>query len=182
MNTRYKKLSITLTIILVLGIVACFVSWKLMRVSVDKVYANEMSHKQEELALDQEKNLQELLENVSPEITKIKSRVVEANGTVAFITNLESLAREIGASLTISSVVEKPATKEGENFEYLTLSLAVHGSWNQVYRLLEIIESLPYKTSISAVSFNQTVTTTEKDKSPQSRWDEKITLQVLKKK
>ncbi len=181
MNNKFRTLCITLSILVLFGVAACFVFWNIIGNSVARIHANDNLRKEEIARLEQEKTLQVLIQNLGPDIKKIQSRIVESNGTPSFISKIESLARGIGATVTVSNVSVKPAEQEGEAFEYLSFDVASDGSWNQVYQLLTMIESLPYKVVLSNMTLGQG-DFSEGEGQTNSRWKATFAISVLKKK
>jgi Tfp pilus assembly protein PilO len=175
METRTRKLCITLAVILVIALIASVGFWLMIRRSIDSVYA------------DEGVALKTLLTNVSPDLDVLKTRIIESDGTVPFINSIEALAHQAGAKVNIDSV-DVHSAEEGDTFERLGLTVSTQGSWNQVYTFLAMIESLPYKVSITSVGLNQdSFTETANASSTVTRkttiqWKGSFQLNVLKKK
>jgi Tfp pilus assembly protein PilO len=183
MDTRMKKLCITLAILVLGGLVACGIFWAMIRSNVIAAYTADaekqeaLSHREQELAL------QSLLTDVSSNIQTLSSRVIDSNGTVPFIDMVESLARAAGTNASIDSANIGPAN-EGDTFETLSLSISAGGNWRQVYTFLSMIESLPYKISFdnAALSVSTSVGTSGKATTTAKIWKASMNISVLKRK
>lgn len=186
MNTHMRNICITLSIIALVGIAGCFVFWSIIRNSIDNIYAAEVALAQQSLVHEQEQTLKSVFETVADDLTKIRGRIIESKGTATFISSLESYAKSIGATLLIDSVAEKTADSEGADFQYLDLTLSTQGSWSEVYRLLMMMESLPYKIKIHSVTLTQGSFTTSggEGSSPSTVnvWKGTFIMSVLKRK
>jgi Tfp pilus assembly protein PilO len=187
METRTRKLCITLAVILVIALIASVGFWLMIRRSIDSVYAFENAAKDQDVHHDEGVALKTLLTNVSPDLDVLKTRIIESDGTVPFINSIEALAHQAGAKVNIDSV-DVHSAEEGDTFERLGLTVSTQGSWNQVYTFLAMIESLPYKVSITSVGLNQdSFTETANASSTVTRkttiqWKGSFQLNVLKKK
>jgi Tfp pilus assembly protein PilO len=183
-SKKTRNLCITLAILIIVGLVGCFMFWRVIQDSIQKLYAAEVAAKEQQALYEQESTMKLLLDDVGPDVEKIKTRIVDVNGTVPFISQLEALAKDAGATMVISTVEVKKAETEGDGFEYLTMSITSQGSWNSIYRLITMIESLPYKVAISKVTLKQETYTGQGGESaaPTSGWSAGINMGVLKRK
>ncbi len=185
MKSRTRTLCITLSIVLLAGLLGCVGFWLLIRHSVNAVYAFENAAKEQSAQHEDSVALKALLSGVGPDLDTLKTRVVDANGTVPFINSIEALARQAGAKVNIDSVSVGPASAEGDSFEQLNLAVSTQGSWSQVGTFLAMIESLPYKVEIPSVSLTQGAFSEAQGSTTSKtviQWKGSYTLSVLKNK
>ena len=134
------------------------------------------SQKQSE---DQQTSLAILAKNTKADLATLSGAIVPKDGAVAFIKNLETLGTTERVDFKISSAEET----SGGTFQNLNFEVTVGGSWAQVLKTLDIIESMPYKVSMRSVAL------TSGDSSPVSsgkgagvphRWQAAVSFSVLK--
>jgi hypothetical protein len=92
------------------------------------------------------------VENISAEINAIDNSIVSKNDEVGFIESLESLARENGLSIEISSLtLDNSASLASSTMNILNVKAKTSGSWLGNYTFLSRLESLPFKVKINMV-------------------------------
>lgn len=91
---------------------------------------------------------------------------LRGDDVVEFIETIEGLATTTGTTAAVVAVVG------GKAPEPLTLTVEGQGSWRALMRLLMLLETLPYPTRITAVSFR------EVPSEGAARWQETVTLEV----
>ncbi|GEM_PF-4427642 len=187
MNT---KVFFTILAIVGVGAVSCW--WVLYGKTITNASAASSATATAEaanVAASQDESLAAFLATSSSTATTVLGGVVPAEGSVPFIGMIEGLAKSANVGLTVQSVgLGNPSAlapaASASAFDALTLSLSVQGTWSAVYRFLNMLETLPYKTQISAVSLNQSAFsvpgTGGKSGSPQSFWSGSLSLAVLK--
>ena len=77
----------------------------------------------------------------------LETYFITEDQTVSFIEQIEQLGDYSQANVKINSVI--PPVKKGENF---LLSLSASGKFEDIYRLLNLIEKMPYRVTIGKVS------------------------------
>jgi|SRR3989344_862 len=96
-----------------------------------------------------------LLVDNDEEIRKLEEFFVPKDGVTEFLSSLESLGRVRGITLTVGSVSVDPKTKGEASFkETLRIRLETSGVWQETFRFLGALESLPYELNIENVSFS----------------------------
>jgi hypothetical protein len=114
--------------------------------------ANQFSNKDHALrlvkiSLEQNKNL----------IDQLDSYFIPSDGVVGFISSIESLGKESGVELVVTSVETLSDPKNTKDFkEALHLRLETMGSWKGTFYFLSVLENLPYQVDVSQVTFGLT--------------------------
>jgi Tfp pilus assembly protein PilO len=188
MNARMKKICFILVILLVVVAAGCIGFWLLIRHTVQEIYVAEAAAEEAKVNFQEENALKNLLGEVGPDIQKLNTRIIAPEGTVAFITYIESLARSAGVGITINSVDVKDSTKEleKEKFELLMLTIHAEGAWKEIYTFISMVESLPYKVVIESVGLSQDAFTQSNAsgtaQTVSHTWKGNIMIKVLKRK
>ncbi len=127
-----------------------------------------------------------LIEEANPDIAKIQSSVIEKDGDVTFIENIEGLAREHKLGIVINSLAlagEKNMALHGLNI--LNVSFEVKGSWSDAYFFSTLLENLPYVYRINTFDIQNTGDLTNLDPnitaSASGTWKVSVNMSVLKK-
>jgi hypothetical protein len=94
-----------------------------------------------------------LLEDTLEERTQLKAHVLTESSIITFITNIESIAAEQALEFTTQTIT--PVVTPDPLFDQLTLEFAFSGPEEQVTFLLELLEKLPYHSTIQTVSVRQ---------------------------
>ncbi len=79
-------------------------------------------------------------------------RILPENGVVDFLSQIESIKNEQGVMLKTDSLTIEPVDA---TFEKLVVTISVSGQYVSVLRVLELLEQLPYQSSIRKVSLNE---------------------------
>lgn len=186
MQPRLRTLCIVLLILVLAGFGGLYVFWSLIRQGITKIHTVNIAVEEQALHHDENESLKALLADVGPDIESLKTRIIGSDDTVSFIDNIETMARQTGATITVDAVSEKPAV-EGKDYEYISLTMSTEGSWNHVHTFVSMIESLPYKVTINSLTLDQQAFEEEKanassTKQVQRSWRGTIIIDVLKKK
>jgi Tfp pilus assembly protein PilO len=135
-------LLILLTILLFVAIFALFQNIK----NEDE----NASQTQNEINLSEKQNqysvsLRESLQNSNSNIAKVSGSILSSDGDVAFIEQLENVAKENGVSITIDSLsVENIPNITSNNLTSFKIRAEAEGDWNGMMAFLTKLESLPY--------------------------------------
>lgn len=177
--THTRKIVVLLAILALAGTAGLYGAFVIIKNNSAKASRLEAQAAEAEASKARDAALANLLEEIRPERTALEFRYVSSDGTVGFIESLESLATSNHLSRTVGSVKLEPGDekdKAPEGYEWLRLNLTTDGGWEDTYRFLELLESLPYKMSIDAASLN--VSKQEKGLA----WEGRYFLSVLKQK
>lgn len=161
------------------------------QIIANAVAANKITIKRQEaqLAQKQDQSLAAFLATSSRTATTLLESVVPASGSVPFISMVEGLAKEASIGLKVQNVgIASAATvapsASTKNFDALSLSLSVQGSWADIHTFLDMLETLPYKVRLDKISLTQavyTAPTTGHTNTPlQSFWSGSLSLSALK--
>jgi D-arabinose 5-phosphate isomerase GutQ len=126
-----------------------------------------------------------MVDDMSTEINAIDNSIVSKNGEVGFIESLESLARENGLSIEISSLTfDNNASLASSSINILNVKAKTDGSWFGNYAFLSRLESLPFKVKINMVSLTNSssnVTSDVNNSNPSNdTWQSVFEISVLK--
>ncbi len=125
---------------------------------------------------------QKLIEDIEPDIAKINNSIVNSNGDVAFIENLESIARSYNLSIQIESLtIENDPKNESNPVSTLKIKAKIDGSWANAYVFLSELESLPFKLKINKFNFISSGEVLSVDKTSSNiGWQALFEISVLK--
>ncbi len=118
---------------------------------------------------------QKMINSISSDIDRINNSIVPKDGDVAFIENLETLAKDNGLTIDIDSLVFEDDSKlEAIDVTAFKIKAKISGGWIGTYTFLSQIESMPLKVKINrfASSANSQATT--------SVWQSSFDITVLK--
>jgi hypothetical protein len=126
------------------------------------------------------KELKELVGDLTPDIDKLSSRALPINGDAGFIETVEARARGLDLSIEIASAQERDV--QGTTaYKYLDLTMRTQGGWAATNRFISLIENLPYKTLVTAVTIHgQPIMKTASSTAVTSQWTGTFTFMVLK--
>lgn len=153
-----KSLKITLSVMLLLMVVIFVMYYFLFQ---DIRYKNQnyqsilrdlsfQNDKQNYLA-----SKQKAIDSVSAETSRVEEIIVSKDGDVAFIENLESMARENGLSIEISSLsLDNKLDLASSSISVLNIKAKTAGTWLGNYIFLSRLESMPFKTKINAINLS----------------------------
>lgn len=94
-----------------------------------------------------------LLEDTLEERTELKKHVLTESGIISFITDLETIAAQQALEFTTQTIT--PVVTPDPLFDQLTIEFSFTGKQEQVVFLLELLETLPYHSTMQAVSIRE---------------------------
>ena len=96
--------------------------------------------------------LSQLMEDTQGERTELQQYVLTESQTSRFLTDVEALGKKLGVDLaTLSLEVDE----KKDAFSSLLISFSVEGNEEQVKRMLKVLESLPYHSTVQSLSFSR---------------------------
>lgn len=101
----------------------------------------------------------------------LPSFLVNDNNALAFIQKVESVGKESGAAVSISSLSSGAAP--GSSKQAVSAIVSMNGSWQAVMRAIGLVESLPYALSVRSVNLNSSPAAVA------PAWSASISLSVL---
>ena len=107
------------------------------------------------------KKMTTVIKDVEPYIEKAQKIVLPADGIVTLIESIENLEVQTGANVTILSInspEHKDKIEKGAKIEFAptVLSISANGSWTSIYKVLGLLENLPYQSSLNKVRLTRT--------------------------
>ncbi len=111
------------------------------------------------------------------ELATIDSYFVTSDGSVAFISYLESLGRKAGADLSIQNI-NVVAGAPADFKDTLSVQLTITGTWDAVVQTLALLEQVPYHLNVASLDMSRQDTTV--GKKTVIRWQAAAIVEVLK--
>ncbi|QQG45989.1 MAG: hypothetical protein HYY55_03360 [Candidatus Niyogibacteria bacterium] len=96
------------------------------------------------------KLLEETLQSIGDDRSKIEDVFVDEKSVVGFIENLEKVAADAGASLEISSVSLQAKVEDGGP----SFNLNLEGSFGRLLKFLTLLENINYQVKIGTARFS----------------------------
>ncbi len=94
-------------------------------------------------------SVQKLLRGSAASVEQLQKYFVSSDNIVPFVENIETLGKSVSPSqLSLSSIALAPS------HDSLSAHLAISGSFAEVYRMLGLIELLPFKVKIGDVQLS----------------------------
>lgn len=129
-------------------VLACFALWYVLQeIQENKIAADEVLEvwRAEEIRRNELKSLQIFMKNTEAQRLSLDSHFALPSNVVPFLDTLESLGRQAGADAKVQNV-ETPG--DGRT---LVVTLRAEGSFEAVYKLLELFENSPYPLEFLAL-------------------------------
>lgn len=150
-----------------------------IEISAQKIIDAQSIIQSNELAKKREKNFLDTYKATASKWSSLQDFFVRSNDVVSFIEIIESYGPLTKTDVAISAISadnfdNAPVGKEGK----IQMHINVKGQWNSVMRVLSLIESLPYKSSISNFRANASVNSSAKKDEIKSVWEIALDLQV----
>ena len=126
-------------------------------------------------------SLQKLVESIDPEIKKVESSIVPKAGDVAFIEELELLARNSNLIIEIESLnLTSDPKNDSSPLATLKVKVKATGLWSDVYKFTYEMESLKYKIKINKFTLaNKEELTSVRTTSQNKEWQANFEISVL---
>lgn len=149
-----KRICIILAVLILLALGAVYGLYMLIQHSTEKIVAHETEQQKLAAEVEADRSLRVYIATAGGDIDRLSSRIVAKDGTVAFIEMIEGLARGAGLKITVDAVNYTDSTDK-EHFENLNLNVATQGSWNATNKFLALLETLPYKVTITQTGLSE---------------------------
>lgn len=102
---------------------------------------------------------------------------VPADDAVAFIQSVESVGSASGATVAISAIsASLPDGAKPGTIGTITAHVSVSGSWSGVMRALELLEDLPYRSSVEKVSLATSIPAGDRGSQGVRAWTASVDL------
>jgi hypothetical protein len=177
---RTKKIAAVFLVIALIGAVLWYVLFSIIGKNVRAADALQAEVNDKLTLEDQNKGLQSFLSDNSEAVTTLTTRIIPTEGTVDFIDSIEALAASVKVGIIVNSVDLTKSATGGEIFENLTMQVTTEGDWQGVYTFMSMLQSLPYKISITNASLKNGIFSD--GKANKSVWTGVFTFDVLKRK
>lgn len=94
--------------------------------------------------------LERTLKDTENERNKISEYFVTKTNAVTFIEQIEKVGKNAGVDLTVNSVSD-----EAKDAGAIQLSFSAAGSFPDIYRLVALVESMPYKVTLKKANISR---------------------------
>jgi len=117
------------------------------------------------------RSIQTLIKDIKLDMVQLDTYFVRQDA-VDFIETIEELAAFSGTELEITSVsIDDIKDTESTVGELLRLNLEAAGVWQDIFHLLTLIESLPFKVTVTQANLEHVFTRQQEDEeTPLSSW------------
>jgi len=123
----------------------------------------------------QSKTLSNILATTRNDRLHLNSFFVSADNAVSLITMVESLGKQSGSTVALSSIsTDIPAGATKGTVGHIHIHVDAHGTWGSVMRLLDLAEQMPDATTVSHVRL-----VNESSGGQQHTWGESFDIEVL---
>ena len=127
------------------------------------------------------RSIQSLVKDTEEERALLDDYFVSEEGVVGFIETIESFGAVAGTEIEVTSVEKGPldaSAKEAEPqvFELLRIGFKTSGSWRGVMHVLALLETLPYRVSITRATV-EAVAAVDEEEPP--AWNGFFTVTVV---
>lgn len=101
--------------------------------------------------------LEKIIKTTEVDRVKVASYVVKKDGLVDFIKLIEGMATASGVEVVIKTVVESEVQNQATSSPkvMLTLPLNAVGTWENISMFFALLESMPYKTTLTKVDLKK---------------------------
>jgi hypothetical protein len=183
-NNHLKKILVlpTLLVLVITGVmIFVFLSIKNKNEHISDLrneLAFQMTKQQNMISMDQ------LVEKARPDILLIDNSIIAKDGDVAFIEDLEEIARKNGLDINIESLsFEDNPQVASSTMTTLKVKAGTKGSWAGTYKFLAQVEALSFRVKVNNFAFvnssDETVFNRKKTSNPQG-WQSRFEISVLK--
>ena len=94
-------------------------------------------------------------DTASSEADKVNAHIISPDGEVAFIDDVENLAKADGLTVQVDTVgLSQAADVSGAGLEYLNVKLSVSGTWASTYGYLSTLEASAYDLVVNQSDFS----------------------------
>jgi len=178
MPTKLKTVLIAVISLLVIGV--AIIAAILFLISKNEAVSSENQKLmyQEEERTNQAKKVVSLLERTQEAKELLVSQLVPDADIVQAINTIEKTAVRSGVSVEISSLVADDSTNQPVGtINKIKTRVDASGSWDNVLTFATLMESLPFKISITNVSLRQNK---DQDKAKKPVWNISLQIEILK--
>lgn len=173
MKNKKLILLIIFTFIVLAGYTLFFIELRKKNIEFEKIRAEIEAEDTREAKL---RILGKDIAETEEERALIKNAFIPPLGEVVFVEKIETLAKSLGADLSINSLEIKESGVEG--VEKLSIKMKAEGSWSEVYKFLVLLQNMPESTVFSRYALSAEDSTVDKNK--KNMWTLSADLDVLK--
>ena len=153
--SRTKQLFILATILLLAALAAYGALFVFIQNANQDISALESSigvRGKQEMNL---RSIQTIAEDTLEERTQLDSYFVSPDAVVDFIETIEQLAIPTGTSIETTAVEEHSELESAEAHSFLRMQFTVRGSWQEIFHLLALIETLPFYIEVEKANLER---------------------------
>lgn len=142
-------------IILVVSVAGYFFINTQVRAETAGTAATFVKAAEEQAAVAREESASSTLSSTALARTLLQTYLIPDNNAVSFIEEVEGVAKQSGAKVSIASITADDLTAApAGSIGRIQAHISVNGSWPDAMRALHIIEDLPYALTIDNVTAN----------------------------
>ncbi|MBI2120032.1 MAG: hypothetical protein HYT94_00210 [Parcubacteria group bacterium] len=142
-QSKTKKLFIVSLVLIVSLILAYGAIWYSVHVKQKETATLYAASNQQESDQEKIRELEGTLKDTKESRAKLDEYFIQKANTVTFIEYIEQLGKDAGVALTVSSVTDAPKGSVG-----IQLDFSAAGSFSGLYRLIALVELMPYKIAL----------------------------------
>jgi hypothetical protein len=152
--TSHHYIAVTIAfIILVASVTVYFFINAQVRNEAAKTAATFVTVAQDQATVAAEESASSTFSSTALSRALLQSYLIQDSNTVSFIEQVEGVAKQSGASVSIASISADDLTMAtAGTIGHIQAHISAQGSWSNVMRALHIIEDLPYSLTIDNVS------------------------------
>ncbi|PIT91056.1 hypothetical protein COU17_02390 [Candidatus Kaiserbacteria bacterium CG10_big_fil_rev_8_21_14_0_10_49_17] len=120
------------------------------------------------------RSVKKMLQDLSSQKSEVSSHFVQRNGVVDFIKEVEALGKFSGTVVNVNSVTVQKNDNTNATEEELLVSFRAAGSWGNTYKLLSLVETMPYALTLDRAHLEKT------DEAEDGPWLLNVTMRVAK--
>ncbi len=155
MKNNYKNIILIILTFLCFGAI-WFFAYKKFKELTFTIKENYQSLYEDQKIKNNISDIRSSYQKIKPDIDSINSYFLTKDQEVVFIENLESFAKDNKLDVEISSInIEKDQVLAKNNLVYLVVKINIKGSWEGIYRFLNLVEMLPYHIFINKFSISK---------------------------
>jgi hypothetical protein len=107
----------------------------------------------EQTAITKEQSMAETFSSTAIARALLQTYLIPDGNTVSFIEEIEGVAKQSGANVSIASISADDLTSAtAGTIGHIQAHISINGSWSEAMRALHIIEDMPYSLTIDDVN------------------------------
>jgi len=174
-KNREKGINFTLSVVTAIcvsaGVLYGFILYKIYdeKGQAEKMLVTLSSELKREQSLQ---NISSMLKEISAERAKIESYFVDIKGSAGFLEKLQDFGEKAKVSISLDNV-------DIEDKSALRIDFSANGTFGEVYRLLQILETTPYAIEVRSVNLNKVNISAQGGNKSGNLWSGSFSIRLL---